>query len=724
MSLPRALLLAAASTLSASLEAISFDFTFSDAGATQTLTGTIDVSALSNQTFAYWSIYGGSVFNVNSLSTTLTGVPGYDGAYGLSYFSDIYLSIPNDLNQAVEMVGQYSAAENFTFGNQRTDGKGMFLFFSNSNAPGFTYDYTSGYAAVRLFTNGGFGQTMLLTSFRPSGPATITTTINASDARVMGGSTLQFQGGTFAPVGAGTLSLSNNITVLAGSTGTIDATGQNIASTGAVTINGTSLTLTGSATSTVSLSGNISGAGVLINAGGNNTISGANTSAGISVTGGALRIGAAGALPGSGNTVSSGGTLIIPANLNASGAVSIAGNGAVGQAGALVFDATSGGDFGSAITLTADAKVGVIGSDQVYARGIDGSSAGKTLTIDTGSGVFFPDGGIGSNIAHVVKEGSGTLYLRASVAGDVTVNAGTYYAGYAFSTGQGVTVNAGAQLLLCSDNGTQVTFTSPVTLAGSQTMRLDSGAQLTQSGQVTLAANSSIISRSENHTISGAIAGATTGQQLTLQVDDHALTISGSTASSIAQVTKEGSGVLKLDTTATVDSAVVVSNGLLTNNGAINGAVTVATNAILGGSGTIGGTVTVAGTLAPGNSPGVLTQTSGDANLSTGSSFSVQLGGTTAGNGDGFHDQYRVQAGAFNLANGVTLNVGSWVMADGTTTFVPARRDVFNLIYAANGITGAFADMVNADYAQWLLFDNRSTAHNAGKLYGTGLNGN
>lgn len=32
--------------------------------------------------------------------------------------------------------------------------------------------------------------------------------------------------------------------------------------------------------------------------------------------------------------------------------------------------------------------------------------------------------------------------------------------------------------------------------------------------------------------------------------------------------------------------------------------------------------------------------------------------------------------------------------------------------------------MVNADYAQWLLFDNRPTAHNSGKLYGTGLNGN
>ncbi|MFM7241333.1 MAG: hypothetical protein ACKO3A_04430 [Opitutia bacterium] len=337
MSLPRALLLAAATALSASLEAISFDFTFSDVGATQTLTGTIDVSALSNQQYAYWSINSGSFFNVNSLSTTLTGVPGYDGSYGLSYFSEIYLSVPGDLNQTVEMVGQYSAFDNFTFGSQRYDGKGMFLLFDfNHQTNLFYFNPGVGYAAVQLMNSNGsyLGQTMLLTSFRPSGPSTITTMINASDARVTGGNALQFQGGTFAPAGSGTLSLTNDITVLAGSTGTIDATGQNIVSTGAVAINGTSLTLTGSATSTISL-GTVSGAGGVISAAGTNTLSVSSGYTGATVVTGGKLI-QVGTSQSASNQIDAGATLEfnVSAGTLSSGSTSFAGAGTLRKTGA------------------------------------------------------------------------------------------------------------------------------------------------------------------------------------------------------------------------------------------------------------------------------------------------------------------------------------------------------------------------------------------------------
>jgi hypothetical protein len=242
---------------------------------------------------------------------------------------------------------------------------------------------------------------------------------------------------------------------------------------------------------------------------------------------------------------------------------------------------------------------------------------------------------------------------------------------------------------------------------------------------VTLDADTTITSLSSNNVISGAIGGATPGQNLTLLVSDHALKLTGTTAASVAQVTKDGAGVLLVDTTGVINSgSIVVSAGLLTDNGAINGAVSVTTNGTLGGSGTISGTVNVGGTLAPGNSPGVQTQVSGNTTLSSGAHFQAQLGGTTPGNGDGFHDQYDVQAGRFNLDPGVTLDVRSWVKADGVTTFVPARRDVFTIIHASNGIAGVFSDLTNADYSQWMLFDNASTLHPLGKLYGTGLNGN
>jgi uncharacterized protein with beta-barrel porin domain len=189
-------------------------------------------------------------------------------------------------------------------------------------------------------------------------------------------------------------------------------------------------------------------------------------------------------------------------------------------------------------------------------------------------------------------------------------------------------------------------------------------------------------------------------------------------------MTKSGAGTLLVDTTGVINSgSVVVANGLLTNNGTINGGISVSSAGTLGGSGTINGTVTVAGALSPGNSPGLQTQATGNTTLASGSSFLAQLGGATPGNGNGFHDQYYVQNGSFTIAANVRMDVRSWVKADGITTFVPARRDVFTVIRASNGIGGVFSDLTNADYSQWILFDNAPTAHTSGKLYGTGLVG-
>ena len=593
----------------------------------------------------------------------------------------------------------------------------------------------SGVAALRFNFSGVENSGTAFREFVVEGvagaaPTTISTTITASDTRVTGGNALQFQGGTLAPVGAVTLNLTSGIQVLASSTGTLDATSQNISSTGAATIDGSSLTLAGSLTSVISLSGAISGAGILINAAGNNVISGVNTSGGLSITGGSLRIASANSLAPSNNTVTSGATMILPGNLIFSGAITIAGAGTAGQAGALVLDGTGNTTFGQSsglnITLSNHATIALLGTqDYLHYGQIDAPTAGKTLTIDTGSARFFPDSGIGANVSMVVKEGSGTIYVRSVVAGAVTVNAGTYYAGRTGATGAGVTVNAGAHLELSSDWGTPVNYTSPLALAGANALRFVSGTNLTQSGQITLNADSSISSGSALNTISGGIVGVTPGQNLTLDISALSLTLTGTTASSVAQVTKTGAGVLLIDTIGVINSGtVVVTTGLLANNGLINGVVTVASTGTLGGSGTIAGTVTVAGTLAPGNSPGLLTQTTGDLNLTTGSHFLAELGGTTAGNGNGFHDQYFVSNGAINIANGVTLDVKSWLAADGITTFAPVRTNVFSVLKASNGIAGVFSDFTNADYSQWLLFDNSQLIHSPGNLYGTGLNGN
>ena len=182
----------------------------------------------------------------------------------------------------------------------------------------------------------------------------------------------------------------------------------------------------------------------------------------------------------------------------------------------------------------------------------------------------------------------------------------------------------------------------------------------------------------------------------------------------------------------------VSGGGLHVINGTlIADTITINPGNILGGSGTIrGNTVFRPGSiLAPGNSPGIQTQATGNATLDAGTTFVAELGGTTAGNGNGFHDQFFVSAGSLTLATtgaGVRLEVMSWLRADGVTAFTAARRDVFSILRASNGINGTFADISTStpvsqvgqsNFTTWMLYDNQVSAHDSGKLYGTGLSG-
>jgi len=172
-------------------------------------------------------------------------------------------------------------------------------------------------------------------------------------------------------------------------------------------------------------------------------------------------------------------------------------------------------------------------------------------------------------------------------------------------------------------------------------------------------------------------------------------------------------------------------------NGTLIGDITVAAGNILGGSGTIrGNTVLLTGSvLAPGNSPGIQTQATGNATLDAGTTFVAELGGTTPGNSNGFHDQFFVEAGSLTLATtgaGVRLDVKGWLRADGVTAFTAARRDVFSILRASNGINGTFADITTgtpvsevgqSNLTTWMLYDNQVSPHTSGRLYGTGLSG-
>lgn len=120
--------------------------------------------------------------------------------------------------------------------------------------------------------------------------------------------------------------------------------------------------------------------------------------------------------------------------------------------------------------------------------------------------------------------------------------------------------------------------------------------------------------------------------------------------------------------------------------------VTVNTGGTLGGTGILRADVTVnsGGTFAPGVSPGVFRV--GSLALASGAITAMELGGTTPGNGAGFHDQAITDPLGVglsgNLSLGGTLNVA---LSGG---FVPNKGNYFTLFQYSGTQTGAF-DTVN-----------------------------
>ncbi|NBX34974.1 hypothetical protein EBR16_06400, partial [bacterium] len=483
-------------------------------------------------------------------------------------------------------------------------------------AAGVSGDGSTLYGNASLQAGGMHAVTLALSYVQPT---TITTSIDASDARVTSGGALQFQGGTLAPVGTGALTLVNDITVLASSTGTLDATTQDIASTGAVTINGTSLTLTGSATSAISLAGLVSGTGGLINDGGVNTLAQSSTytgatvvnagkliqvdasqSAAIQIAAGAtFEFKATSAIAHSGDTVFTGvGTLLKTGagelgwyetsatfNFSRGALIHVAEGSLIGGSTAnedwsnnhsdLQVDAGAGFQG-----IEADVRVNRLMGGGVISSGYSSPYHGFTVGVDGGDGLFtgtIVDTAQGSGqIAVIIKTGAGELALSGvnTYSGGTILQAGALRAGNNAAFGSGtITLNAG---VLSSDGSTARTLANALDIAGDATLgdAVKTGA-LTLAGPVSVGSGK-IIAVASDVTVSGAVTSA-------------------------GGFTKAGLGVLTLSASGTIAaSSLVVAGGTLVNSGAITADVSVATGATLRGSGAITGTITLAGVGAAG----------------------------------------------------------------------------------------------------------------------------
>ena len=101
--------------------------------------------------------------------------------------------------------------------------------------------------------------------------------------------------------------------------------------------------------------------------------------------------------------------------------------------------------------------------------------------------------------------------------------------------------------------------------------------------------------------------------------------------------------------------------------------------------------VTLGGNVSPGQSPGVL-EVERDVTLASGGRFTVEIGGTIAGAGAGFHDQLSA-AGSITIADDVTLVTRVFDAGRGGD-FVPADGDQFVIMSnGGTGVAGTFAGL-------------------------------
>ena len=498
-------------------------------------------------------------------------------------------------------------------------------------------------------------------------------TNTASGTIVIGGATENGISGRLTSLRVGGVG-GNDTTTGAGTTGSLG--------TAAVTDNGV---LTFSRSNAITAANNISGSGsVRVGSSG--------------ITGTSTQV-----LTLTGTNTYTGGTTIANGTLIVSGGSALADTGAV---------TVSGGTF----QLNSSETIGSL-------SGVSGSAVNlqaNTLTIG-GSATTTYAGIISGSGGALVKQGSGSLTLSGinTYTGGTTISAGILRVATSDSAlGTGALAFTGNATIATENGGGARSLANAITIASSMTASVDSGfATLTLAGDIsgagklaTTSTGTTVLTGSNSYT------GTTTiGSGSTLQIGNstttgtlgtgtvtnngtlafqrtNTLTVSN-VISGTGAVQHTGSGTTTLTGINTYTGTTTVSAGKLVINGnqsAANGTVTVGSGAALGGSGTIGGATTIqsGATLAPGNSPGLLTFTNG-LTLAAGSNVEFQfVGDTLATRGTDF-DAVNVTGGTLSLGS------ASFILQGSAIDYANAAWDS-NRSFLAIDATGATYDGSNA----------------------------
>lgn len=306
--------------------------------------------------------------------------------------------------------------------------------------------------------------------------------------------------------------------------------------------------------------------------------------------------------------------------------------------------------------------VATVGSTDTFSPANLRLGNGGTLTLNgSHSIVNLLDSGGG------VRNGTGTLTITGSmtipVAGGVNLSGGTTTVAataspVSFETTGGLNV-IGATLNL---DVPATWTTSQIELESSATMNVNSTFQ--ESGTPAMGADSGSVFH--------------VGSTGSLTVDPG----SGKSFFTSTQIQNDGTTAIASGTTTTAGFTQSGGTTTIAAGAELDGPVT-ATGGALKGNGTLGGPVAnTGGTVAPGSSPGTLTD-KGDYTQGSGGTLAEEITGTTPGTQ---FDQLLV-GGALSLDG--TLAIDS-------TSFTPASNDTFKLVSGAASRSGTFAALTGA----------------------------
>jgi hypothetical protein len=491
---------------------------------------------------------------------------------------------------------------------------------------------------------------------------------------------LTFNSGASAfTIGGNAFTLNGNITNSSTSLQTIN---NDMTSTGGRTFTGGTggLTLGGTYTTTVSATYN----GV-VNLTGANTINGGSTAnQGFATVGNNTSATV---------TISNGGSLTVNGTTNATKPGTIIGQNTNGI-GILNVGATNGSTSG---TLTVSGDTGFMlgnvgaGTLNIYS-GTATINRGTTATTTNGADTrLIMLGRDGNSASGTINLNGGTLATNRQFVRDGSSSAGAGTANFVFNGGtlkalanqtdwlQSTTATSEGQNLGASGGtvNTNALALSSVTTTSANSTIDSNGFSVAINNNISGSGGFNVISSTGAGTVTFGGANTYTGAT-TVTSGTFALASAGSLAST----------QLNVSTGATFNVSAVsggyqVGNGVtLTNNGTVTGSFTVGNGGTLKGTGTVTGNLTVAsgGNVAPGNSPGVTT-VNGNFDLQSGSTFNVELAGTSPGVE---YDQL--------FANGTVTLAGALNL---TASFTPTNGDLFFILVndGADAISGTFTGL-------------------------------